>query len=550
MSEGLKMPKFKNAIFLAPLLSLISSLGLFSGCASVQSPTGGPRDTIQPAIVKEFPKNLSRNFASKKIEIEFDEFIKLSNEYTEISISPALDLPPTYKAKKEILNIEFQQELEKNTTYTINFGKAIADVNESNILKNYTYVFSTGNEIDSLTIQGSVINSLTKEKVKETTVFILPLSQDSLFGKKKASFYTTTDTSGKFKLSNLREDTYRIYALNEQGGGDRIFNNSNEEIGFLTNPLKLNKDTSNIVLQLFKEVPANFIVTDRKIDPDGKISMVFNKPLEKPAINIIEPSELNAIKTLEFNSTGDSATTWLPEINFDSIKVEISSDKQRLDTVTLRRNKRDTYNKSLTIIDNLTGTKLKPGSDLTLRFSAPIQAFQQNLVTLLEDSVQVKNIELIKSSSDPRNYLIKYPWRLKKEYLLNIKENAFTDVVNNKSKPYNKKFELDTEDNYGSINVKLSVPDTSKTYLIQWLGEKYNVLKQDKISKNTSLNYTRYPTAKYFIRIIYDENRNGKWDTGNVKLKVQPEKSWTFEKTITLRPNWDLEENISIPAPN
>lgn len=94
------MPKFKNAIFLAPLLSLISSLGLFSGCASVQSPTGGPRDTIQPAIVKELPKNLSRNFASKKIEIEFDEFIKLSNEYTEISISPALDLPPTYKAKK------------------------------------------------------------------------------------------------------------------------------------------------------------------------------------------------------------------------------------------------------------------------------------------------------------------------------------------------------------------------------------------------------------------------------------------------------------------
>ena len=102
--------------------------------------------------------------------------------------------------------------------------------------------------------------------------------------------------------------------------------------------------------------------------------------------------------------------------------------------------------------------------------------------------------------------------------------------------------------------------DEFRDYILGFIFYKYlsekmeiyanTILKQDKISKNTSLNYTRYPTAKYFIRIIYDENRNGKWDTGNVRLKVQPEKSWTFEKTITLRPNWDLEENITIPAPD
>lgn len=544
------MPKFKNNTNLLILLWLIFTFTLFHGCASVQSPTGGPRDTIQPAIVSETPKNLSKNFASKKIEIEFDEFIKLSNEFTEISISPALEYPPTFKAKKELLTIEFEKELEKNTTYTINFGKAIADVNESNILKNYTYVFSTGNEIDSLSLSGNVINALTKEKVKDVTVFILPVNQDSLFGKKKASFYTGTDTSGNFKLSNLREDTYRIYALNEQGGGDRIFNNYNEEIGFLTEPLKLNKDTSGLVLRLFKELPATFIITDRKIEPDGKISMVFNKSIEKPQVNILEPAELNTRKTVEFSNTKDSVSIWLPEITFDSIKVQVSSDKQSLDTIILRRNKRDTYNKSLTIIDNLTGTKLKPGSDLTIRFSAPIQNMQTNLIALLEDSVQVTGMQIIKSTTDPRNYLIKYPWKLKKQYILNLKENAFTDVVNNKSKLYNRKFELDTEDNYGSISVKLIVPDTSKTYIVQWLGEKNDVKREDKISKNSTLNYTRYPTAKYFIRIIYDENKNGQWDTGNVKSKIQPEKSWTFEKTIVLRPNWDLEETITIPAPD
>lgn len=544
------MPNFKNNINLLILLGLLFTFSLFNGCASVQSPTGGPRDTIQPAIVNETPKNLSKNFASKKIEIEFDEFIKLSNEFTEISISPALEYPPSFRAKKELLTIEFEKELEKNTTYTINFGKAIADVNESNILKNYTYVFSTGNEIDSLSLSGKVINALTKEKVKDVTVFILPVSQDSLFGKKKASFYTGTDTSGNFKLSNLREDTYRIYALNEQGGGDRIFNNYNEEIGFLTDPLKLNKDTSGLILRLFKELPVTFIVTDRKIEPDGKISMIFNKSIEKPQVTILEPAELNTKKTVEFSNTKDSVSIWLPEITFDSIKVQVNSDKQSLDTIILRRNKRDTYNKSLTIIDNLTGTKLKPSSDLTIRFSAPIQNMQTNLISLLEDSVQVTGMQIIKSTTDPRNYQIKYPWKLKKQYILNLKENAFTDVVNNKSKLYNRKFELDTEDNYGSISVKLIVPDTNKTYIVQWLGEKNDVKREDKISKNSTLNYTRYPTAKYFIRIIYDENKNGQWDTGNVKSKIQPEKSWTFEKTIVLRPNWDLEETITIPAPD
>lgn len=104
----------------------------------------GPRDSIAPKIIKETPENLSKNFSSKEIKIQFDEFIQLSNEFTEISISPALDIPPEYKARKQILEIKFDKPLEQNTTYTINFGKAIADVNESNVLKNYTYVFATG----------------------------------------------------------------------------------------------------------------------------------------------------------------------------------------------------------------------------------------------------------------------------------------------------------------------------------------------------------------------------------------------------------------------
>jgi len=540
------MANIKKTIFLTiPGLVFFYSLFLIS-CASVQSPTGGPRDTIQPVIVKELPKNLTRNFTATKIEIEFDEFVKLSNEFTEISVSPAMDIPPTYKARKEKLQITFEEELQKNTTYTINFGKAIADVNEGNILKNYSYVFSTGNEIDSLSISGKVISSLTKQKLKDVTVFILPISQDSLFGKKKASFFTTTDTSGSFKLSNLRADKYRIYALNEQGG-DRIYNGNSEEIGFLNEPINLNKDTSNIELRVFKEVPKIFSVLDRKIEPDGRITLTFNKPISKPSITILEPSGLNTTKTVEFSNTRDSAIIWLPDLTFDSLKIVVNSEDKSLDTITLRRNKKDTYTQVVNITDNILGSRIRPGSELAIKFSSPVKSYDEKQISILEDSVAIKGFQLVKNEKNPRTYNIKYTWKLKKQYILKLENNAFTDILENKTKIYTRRFELDSEDNYGSISIKTTVPDTSKNYIIQWLGDNDKTLRQDRISKNTLINYTRYPTAKYKIRVIYDANNNGEWDTGNIILKRQPENTWTFDKIISLRPNWDLEENVTIP---
>jgi len=542
MAKNKKKVIFNISILLFWLATLVS------GCASVQSPTGGPKDSIPPGVIKEIPKNYTKNFNVKKVEIEFNEFVKLSNEYTEISISPAMDIPPGFRVKKENLEIEFKQELEKNTTYAINFGKAIADVNESNILKNYSYVFSTGNEIDSLSISGKVINSLTKEKLKDVTVFILPLNQDSLFGKKKASIFNITDTSGTFKLSNLREDTYKLYALLEQGG-DRIYNGQNEEIGFLQNPLKLTRDTGGIVLQVFKEYPSVFMVKDRRIESDGRINLIFNRPLIDPSITITEPANLDQSKTVEFNLGRDSAIVWLPELLFDSINVVVYSGNKALDTVTLRRNKRDTYVQSLVASDNLTGAKIRPGAEFILKFSSPIKSYQESQITLLEDSIPVKNYQIVKDPNSLKIYNIKYPWKSKKQYNLKLAENAFTDILGTKSKVYNKKFELDVDDNYGSISIKVNVPDTSKTYLVQWLNEKKDILKQNSIKKNTLLNYIRYPTAKYFIRVIYDDNGNGEWDTGNVKEGRQPEKTWNLEKIISLRPNWDLEETVTIPDP-
>src|SRR5690606_268701 len=135
----------------------------------------------------------------------------------------------------------------------------------------------------SLTITGTVTNTLSKKPVLDATVFIIPISQDSIFGKRRANIFTTTDSSGNFSLKYLRPDTYRVYALKEEGG-DRVYNSPNEEIAFLSAPLVFTKDTTGIKLELFRQEAGRFRIVDRKIEKDGKIVYMFNQKLSKPGI--------------------------------------------------------------------------------------------------------------------------------------------------------------------------------------------------------------------------------------------------------------------------
>ena len=301
---------------------------------------------------------------------------------------------------------------------------------------------------------------------------------------------------------------------------------------------------------MFKEIPKTFNILDRKIEADGKIMISFNKSIIEPSLEIIEPKLLNDQKIIEFSDTRDTAHLWLPEINFDSIKVVVRSQEKALDTTIIRRNKKDTYTEILGITNNLTNGKLKPGSEYKLKLANPIKSINDKSISILEDSIAIKNYVIAEDKNLKRAYTIKYPWKLNKQYIVKLESNTFEDISGKKSKVYTSRFELDVDDNYGSISVTVNVPDTSKTYIIQWLTDDNKILREEKLSKKTVLNYTRYPTAKYKIRVVYDANKNGEWDTGNLLLQIQPEKTWTFEKTITLRPNWDLEENIIIPNPD
>lgn len=529
--------------------SFLALLILF-GCAAQQPPQGGPRDLTPPKLVKAIPANKTRNFKAKEIDLEFDEFIKLTNQYQEISMSPAMEKQPEYISSKRILKIKLKDSLQKNTTYVINFGKAIQDVNEGNVLKNFTYVFSTGPHIDSLSISGSVTNTLTQEKEKDVTVMLFTLKQDSLlFGKKKPSIFATTDSSGNFSLNNLREDDYRIYALKE-ASPNKIFDNDQELIAFLKKTIHLRSDTSNIQLNLFKQNPEKFRFSEKRFDTDGKLLFVFNKSLNNPSIKVIYPADVDKQKQVDFSKTKDTASVYLRNMNFDSIRVAVFDNGKPIDSTSLLKGKKESFQRALTFQYNINGNNLlKPGTDLKLTASLPIENFDNSLITLNEDSVAVatSDLTLQKDTGNFKKITVKYRWRQGSKYEIIFNEAAFTSIYGDKNKRISKKFQLDKTDNYSTLTLKVTLPDTGKSYVVELLNEQKKVLQSDPIKRNGSIVYKNIITGKYIFRVIYDENKNGKWDSGNVHLRKQPEHIWVSEKVISLRPNWEAEEAITVP---
>jgi hypothetical protein len=177
----------------------------------------------------------------------------------------------------------------------------------------------------------------------------------------------------------------------------------------------------------------------------------------------------------------------------------------------------------------------------------PLANFDQSLITFNEDSTNVSNYTLTKDTANLKKLILKYKWKENSRYQLIFNEGSLTDIYGDKNKKITKIFQADRLDNYGQLNLKVTIPDTSKGYVVELMNQEKKVILSTPVTKNTTLSYKNYPVGKYYIRVVYDDNKNGKWDSGNVKRREYPENIWQYEKTITLRSNWDAEETLTIP---
>ena len=547
-SNSLKITKTQNIAIVGFILLLLFSL---SRCANMQRPTGGPKDSIAPKLLDVSIPNFTTNFKEKRIVLRFDEFIKLNNQYKEFSISPDLEEVVDYRVRKKDLVITLPDSLEENTTYTINFGKGLVDYNESNPFLDYNYVFATGDELDSLSISGSVLNGFTKQfdpkKDENIKVLLIPTSQDSIFGKRKANIFANVDTSGNFKFNNLREDSYRIYALKEQNN-DRIFNGNDEWIGFIKDSIYLDKDITDIKLEITKAYPKDFRTLEKKFEPTGHILLTFTKPLEQPETKILFPAELDENKIVKYSLQYDSAKIYIPNTELDSIKIELSDNDEILDTIFIRTNKNAKFDREVKPILSITN-KVDRVRHITLTSASPLNNVDKSKILIHEDSVSRRNFQLQQDTINKNLYHIRYNWRPKRDYELVIQEGAMQTPFDDINLEFKTRFTLDESDNYGTINFTINGLDSTMNYIVELIDEaKEKVFDRRPLrASNPSINYNNYPGGKYSLRIIYDENNNGRWDPADVYAKKQAENIWYLNKTFTIRANWDQNETIKLP---
>jgi uncharacterized protein (DUF2141 family) len=300
--------KIRNTIFfgtIAGLFYLLSVIG--SSCAQIGMPTGGARDTIPPKLLNSTPPNHSIHFKANKITLTFDEYVQLSNLQENLLVSPTPKINPNIDFKLKQVTIKIRDTLLPNTTYSFQLGNSIQDVNENNPFPNFTYVFSTGSYIDSLTFSGNV--QLAETGKVDTTLLVLLYNDlsDSAVYKKKPKYITRVNTKGDFQFQNLAGGTYHVFALKDESG-QKIYSSKTQLFAFADSAIKVAKEVSPIKLYAFveeKETPKAASGTNKKPEKELK----FTTSLTNKTQDLLTPL------TLEFPE---------PLKHFDSLHIKMT----------------------------------------------------------------------------------------------------------------------------------------------------------------------------------------------------------------------------------
>ncbi|HEX2684361.1 MAG TPA: Ig-like domain-containing protein [Ferruginibacter sp.] len=272
-----------------------------AGCAQIGFPTGGPRDSIAPRLSNASPQLNSTNVSGNKITLTFNEYVEVKDPQTNVVISPLPKRPPSVDFKLKTVTVKLKDSLLPNTTYSINFGNAIVDINEGNPLKDFTYVFSTGNQIDSLSLTGKVIIAENGKSDSTLIAMLYRNTDDSAVLKRKPDYVAKLKGDGSFRFVNLPSDNFKVYALKD-GDGGKTYNSKKELFAFVDAPVTVSENTVLVTLYasaLEKEKPASRSNTLNKklsytLGPNGQtqdlltpFELDFNNPLK-----IFEPEKL------------------------------------------------------------------------------------------------------------------------------------------------------------------------------------------------------------------------------------------------------------------
>ena len=465
------------------LLILIITISVTSGpgCANIIPPQGGPKDSIPPLLIKATPGDSSRNFKTNKINFSFNEFIEVQNVQENLMVSPTPKITPVVEFKLNTMTVKLKDSLEPNTTYSLNFREAIKDFSEGNIIKGFTYVFSTGSYIDSLQLHGKVLLAETG-KVDTTLIVMLHTSaDDSIVVKEKPRYITRLDGQGNFTFKNLPAKTFYLYAMKDETGTYRYFSDK-QLFAFAQKPVTIQLNTDTVTLYAYNAVVA-------AQPPTTAIN---------PAIRI-KPTGPNADKRLKYQTS--------------------------------------LVNNQLDLLGNF-----------TMMFETALRSFDTAKIKLYTDStfIPVTPYKFEKDSSNKKIQLT-HQWKENTLYHIILDKDFAEDTSGKKLlKTDTISFTTKKLTGYGSLKLKFRNIDTANHPVLLFIsGDK---LVQSFVFGNTmEFSQSLFLPGEYELRILFDDNKNGKWDPGEFFGKhKQPEIVKPIERKITVKPSWQNEFELAL----
>jgi len=567
--------RFSRFTFIVSCSFLFIITIFICSCAQVGAPTGGAYDRTPPRVVRYHPDSAALNFNSKSIEITFDEYVQLQDLNSQLLISPPLEYTPDITVKKKTLSIVFDKKevLKPNSTYSISFGKALQDIRELTPLENFRYIFSTGSYIDSLNLGGNVLYAFDHKTEKNILVMLYSDLSDSAIYKHQPEYFAKTTDAGVFNITNIRPGKYKVIALKD--GNTNYKYNEGEVLGFLDTLVDAGKN-NDLSISLFQEDAKNIFLKKNMQVTYGKFLFVFNRGADSLHLNILNKDQFKDVKQLvEYSKMKDSITLWMDHFDKDSLIIQSVNGNTIIDTVKFKLIKKEAVLKTasrsafkLTVSSSLNGPEVDLNNPLAFTFSHPLTKINDSIPVLMkEDTLEYKKYPLVYKRSElfsslailttnekiiAKNQVKSTKNPLLKEntnYSLTIPSGTFTDFFGLKNDTIKLKWKTREEKYYGSVELKVKLDGTSGNYIVQLLDDKENIVRENSISQSETIYYDYLYPRVYKLKVIFDKNKNGRWDPGNYLEKKQPEKILYDVEAVNIRSNWDLDLEWTITEP-
>ena len=510
-------------------------LFLITSCAQQVAPNGGPKDIEAPQIVGSEPTNFSINQKPEKITLGFDEFVTQRNLNSELLISPPLKERPKFYFKGKSFVLEIDEELESNTTYTINFGQGLIDLNEGNLLDSNLIVFSTGSFLDSGSISGKLVDAQSLKPLKDIWVMLYNSLDDSIFCKEKPSYYTRTSKNGRFNIDYLKPGKYQVFGLEDQNSNYK-FDLPNEKIAMVKRPITIGIDTA-VTLNLFEEDNQKQFLKSISIVNENHFKVILNLPSNKVTLDVIGKFyKIPWFKSYQ-TTPNDTIDYFISDpFGVDTLGFLVLDNDEILDTTTVIL--------SLDTLHKLKTLKKAPNSiayfkAFNLVFNLPVLNLDTSFVELWQDSIMIEsNMSLGSKNTDQLK--IENSWEQESEYTLKIFPNALKSFNNLTTDTLIQKFKIIGEDGFTNVIVALDSNEYSGSIIYQILKGKEDVLHQT-ISSEKQVTFKDVKLGTYRVKLIYDIDSSGDWTTGKFGSKQLPEEIFIYKDPVVLKPGFDTQ---------